>query len=57
MKRTEQVVAILTIQGPLNSPKARLQVAEWLMDQADFVEDEGHHFAKRFRARFLRMTP
>ena len=55
MKRKAETVAVLTIQGPVDSKKMRHALVEWLQDMADFVEVDNAQFSKRFRARFLRV--
>lgn len=51
----EQSIAILTVHGAAKmSPKDREVLLAWLRGQARFFEDNGHSFAKTFRARLLK---
>ncbi len=46
--------AVLTLKDPAGWTKAgRKRVAQWLRDQAKFLEEYGHEYGERFRARYL----
>ena len=46
--------AILTIKDASNMTKSgRKNVADWLRNQADLLEEDGWNFSKAFRARYL----
>lgn len=54
MKMKEKRAAILTIfDAPSMTKRGRRRIAMWLRKQAEFVEHEGHVYAKRFTARYL----
>lgn len=50
----EKSAAIITIKGASDmTNEGRRAVADWLRQNARFLEDEGHNFDKGFRARYL----
>ena len=51
---TEKSAAVLTIKDAGEMTKrGRKNVADWLRRQAKFLEEDGHVYAPRFRARYL----
>jgi len=50
----EKSAAIVTIKdAPNMTKKGRKAIAEWLRQQASFLEQDGQRFSKRFTARYL----
>lgn len=50
----EKRAAILTVfDAPVMTKRGRKRIAAWLRKQAEFLEHEGHVYAKRFTARYL----
>lgn len=46
--------AIVTVKdAPAMTKRGRKAIAKWLRKQAEFVENDGQHLAKRFTARYL----
>jgi hypothetical protein len=46
--------AIVTVfDAPDMTKRGRKRIAMWLRKQAEFLEHEGHVYAKRFTARYL----
>jgi hypothetical protein len=53
----EESAAILTIKEANNmTKKGKKQIANWLRQQADNLEKDGHLYAENFRARYLYAT-
>lgn len=53
-KPKEKRAAILTVfEAPDMTKRGRRQIATWLRKQAEFLEREGQHYAKRFTARYI----
>lgn len=50
----EKSAAVITIKdAPAMTKKGRKEVADWMRDQAKFLEEDGARFSNRFRARYL----
>lgn len=54
MKSKEKSAAIITVRDADNmTTKGRKAIAAWMRQQADFLEQHGKEFSKRFTARYL----
>ena len=50
----EKSAAIITIRDAEHmTAKGRREIATWMRQQADFLEQHGKEFSKRFTARYL----
>jgi hypothetical protein len=48
---------MLTVFGAAEmSERGRRRIAAWLRRQADYLEEDGGHYARRFIARYLRQA-
>jgi len=53
-ERKEKSAAIITIHdAPNMTRRGRKHIAAWLRRQAEFLEQDGDKFSKRFTARYL----
>lgn len=54
MRRKEKAAAILTIRDAARMTKrGRRQVAAWLRQHAEFLQEHGSEYAGRFTGRYL----
>lgn len=54
MQTKEKSAAIITVHDAENmTAKGRRDIAKWMRRQADFLEQHGKEFSKRFTARYL----
>lgn len=52
-KAKEQSAAVITVfEAPSMTTRGRKSIASWMRRQADFLEQHGQDFAKRFTARY-----